>query len=133
MKPGELTGQGTLFLRANPYTARTRAGDTVHTLMCVERRGAGVQHLTALWSGPAADSFMHQHAAALKPGKGIAFTFSRFWVLNNELHATVYTASLAPDRWQDHIPARARAAAESTENAEAREAIDNPASAPAPL
>lgn len=104
MKTGELTGQATLFLRANIYRQRTSAGDEQLLFSLVERRGRGVQLVTALWAGPAAESFFKLCGAACKPGKAIAFTFSRITVHNGELLCIVHTATLAPDRWGTESP-----------------------------
>lgn len=131
MTPGQLIAQGTLFLSAAPYSARTSDGRTQHILRCVERRGTGVQHLTAIWTGAEADTFIGHHAAQLKAGQPVAFTFSRIFCHNSELHGIVYTATLAPGRWDGRhtaAPAPPGTPAEAPVNP-----IDNPASAPAPL
>lgn len=100
LKPGELSAQGTLFMRASIYQQRTSAGDLQLVFPLLERRGSGVQQLTAIWKGPDAEIFYRQHGTAIKAGKALSFTFSRLFCHSNELHAIVYTCSLAPDRWQ---------------------------------
>jgi hypothetical protein len=100
LKPGELTGQGTLFMRGSIYEQRTSSGELQLVFPLLERRGSGVQQLTAIWKGADAEIFYRQHGSAIKAGKALAFTFSRLFCHSNELHAIVYTCCLAPDRWQ---------------------------------
>lgn len=100
LKPGELTASGTLFMRGSIYQRRTSAGELQLVFPLLERRGNGVQQLTGIWSGIEAETFYRQHGSAIKAGKALAFTFSRLFCHSNELHAIVYTCSLAPDRWQ---------------------------------
>ena len=104
MTPGQLTATGTLFLRGAPYPERTGDGRIQYVLPLIERRGQGVQTMVGLWIGPAADSFMHQHAAALKPGQPLSLTFERLFVHANEIWGSVYAASLAPGRWESRNP-----------------------------
>lgn len=111
MKAGQLIAQGTLFLRGAVYRALTSAGETQYTLPLLERRGAGVQHVTALWTGAVASSFMAAHGDALKPGKALEITFERIFAHNNEIHGVIYSATLAPDRWQSSRQAAAGEAA----------------------
>ena len=63
IKPGELRAHGILFLRARPYFARTSGGEQQVILRLLERRATGTTNLTAVWTGPAADSFVAQHGA----------------------------------------------------------------------
>ena len=100
MKSGELTAQGTLFMRASIYEQRTSSGELQLVFPLLERRGSGVQHVTAIWKGVDAQTFYRAHGSTIKAGKALSFTFSRLFCHNNELHAIVYTCSLAPDRWE---------------------------------
>lgn len=101
-KPGELRAHGILFLRARPYLARTSGGEQQVILPLLERRATGTTNLTAVWTGPAADSFVTQHGDALKAGTALEITLTRLRVHDNELHGVIYTATLAPARWAAH-------------------------------
>lgn len=102
IKPGELRAHGILFLRARPYFARTSGGEQQVILRLLERRATGTTNLTAVWTGPAADSFVAQHGDTLKPGCALELTLTRMRVHDNELHGVIYAASLAPARWEAH-------------------------------
>jgi hypothetical protein len=121
MKPGELTAQGVLFLRAAPYFSRTSAGAEQYTMPMLERRGTGVQHITCIWSGAEARSFVQANAGALRAGKALSVTLRKLFCHNNELHAVIYTASLAPDRWEQR-PESADAADAADQTAKPEEA-----------
>lgn len=102
IKPGELRAHGILFLRARPYFARTSGGEQQVILRLLERRATGTTNLTAVWTGPAADSFVAQHGDTLKPGCALELTLTRMRVHDNELHGVIYAASHAPARWEAH-------------------------------
>jgi hypothetical protein len=98
---GHLTARGTLFMRAGIYTQRTSAGEQQLLLQLLERRGAGVQRVTATWCGPEADEFMRLHGPHLKPGAALHCEFSRLYSHNNELHGVIHSVHLATPRWGD--------------------------------
>ncbi len=98
---GELTAQGTLFMRSTIYPQRTSTGAVQYMLPLLERRGAGVLRLTATWVGPAADEFYKTHGLNIKAGTALDCTFSRIYCHNNELHAVVKTCHPAAARWAD--------------------------------
>lgn len=100
---GRLMAMGTLFVAGTLYVQRTSSGTLQYVLPMVQRDGHGVMSVTAIWAGPAAESFVHQHRAHIKPGKALEVTFERLFVHCNALHGILSTAVLAPDRW----PARA--------------------------
>jgi len=97
---GRLMAMGTLFMAGSIYTQRTSGGDMQYVLPMVQRDGAGVMSVTAIWLGPAAESFMRMHRGHCKPGQPLAMTFERLFCHRNELHGIVATASLAPGRWE---------------------------------
>jgi hypothetical protein len=101
MTTGHLTARGTLFMRASIYEQRTSAGDLQLLLPLLERRGAGVQCITATWCGPEASEFMRLHGPHVKPGTALHCEFSRLYSHNNELCAVVHSAHLATPRWAD--------------------------------
>lgn len=98
---GRLMAMGTLFICAPVYEAfdpsRQLRQWEIHLR---ENNGPSKQKVIALWSGPAAESFMRMHRAACKPGQPLQLTFERIFPLHNELHGIVATASLAPGRWE---------------------------------
>lgn len=98
---GRLMAMGTLFICAPVYEAfdptRQLRQWEIHLR---ENFGASKQKVIALWSGPAAESFMRMHRPACKPGQPLELTFERIFPLHNELHGIVATASLAPGRWE---------------------------------
>lgn len=100
MKTGELTGAGVLFMRTGIYQQRTSADEVQLIFPLLERRGRGVQQVTATWTGREAEEFARAQQSHIKAGTAISFTFSRFFCHSNELHAVVETACLSPDRWQ---------------------------------
>ena len=106
---GRLMAMGTLFMAGSIYTQRTSGGDMQYVLPMVQRDGAGVMAVIAIWLGAAAQSFMHLHRGDLKPGKALDVTFKRIFVHGNELHGIVDACVLAPDRW----PARGQQADQS--------------------
>lgn len=97
---GRLMAMGTLFMAGSIYTQRTSGGDMQYVLPMVQRDGAGVMSVTAIWLGAAAESFMRMHRGRCKPGQPLAVTFERLFCHRNELHGIVATASLAPGRWE---------------------------------
>lgn len=103
-RSGRLTAMGTLFLSAPVYQQMTSAGAQQYVLPMVQRDGMGVMSVVGIWLGAAADSFMHLHRAALKPGKALDVTFERVFVHRNELHGIVSTCVMAPDRWPARAP-----------------------------
>lgn len=103
IKPGEVVACAILFLRKPPYTARTSGGELQIILDLMERTKDGDTKWKAVWTGPAAESFLRQHEAALKPGCALNLTLTRLRARDNELHGVIYAAILAPARW----PARA--------------------------
>lgn len=115
---GRLMAMGTLFLSGSLYVQRTSSGTLQYVLPMVQRDGQGVMGVTAIWAGPAADSFVHQHRAHIKPGKALDVTFERLFVHSNELHGILSTAVLAPDRWPARADHAAGAAATTTTNKE---------------
>lgn len=112
MKPGELTASGTLFMRGSVYPQRTSTGEVQYLFPLIERRGLGVQNVTGVWSGVEAETFVNSLGATLKAGAPLSITFRRLFVHNNELHGVIYSASLAPGRWEavNTKPAAASAA-----------------------
>lgn len=98
---GRLMAMGTLFVAGPVYQQRTSGDELQYVLPMVQRDGAGVMSVTAIWLGAAADSFMRLHRPACKPGKALDVTFSRLFCHKNELHGIVQTCSLAPDRWPE--------------------------------
>lgn len=100
---GRLMAMGTLFVAGTLYTQRTSIGKLQYVLPMVQRDGQGVMGVTGIWSGPAADSFVHMHRAHIKPGKALDVTFTRLFVHSNELHGILSTAVLAPDRWPARV------------------------------
>lgn len=119
MTPGQLTATGTLFLRGAAYQQRTSDGRTQYVLPLLERRGQGVQTMVGIWTGPAADNFMHMHGQALKPGQPLTLTFERLFVHSGELWGAVYAASLAPGRWEGRTSEAGASANESSNQAAA--------------
>lgn len=109
MKPGELTASGTLFMRGSVYPQRTSTGEVQYLFPLIERRGLGVQAVTGVWSGVEAETFVNGLGAALKAGTPLAITFRRLFCHNNELHGVIYSASLAPGRWESPAPKAAAA------------------------
>jgi len=97
---GRLMAMGTLFVSGPVYQQRTSAGDLQYVLPLVQRDGAGVMSVTAIWLGPAADSFMSLHRGHCKPGQPLTITFDRIFCHRNELHGIVGTCALAPGRWE---------------------------------
>ena len=84
---GRLMAMGTLFICAPVYEAfdptRQLRQWEIHLR---ENFGASKQKVIALWSGPAAESFMRMHRPACKPGQPLELTFERIFPLHNELH-----------------------------------------------
>ncbi len=107
MKPGELTASGVLFLRSPPYTAKLPTGRPQYLLPLLERRGLGVQHVTAIWQGDEAEAFMAAHGDTLRAGRPLSLSFSRLSCHNNELHGVVHSCALAPQRWAAPVAATA--------------------------
>jgi len=97
---GRLMAMGTLFMAGSIYTQRTSGGDMQYVMPMVQRDGAGVMSVTAIWLGTSAESFMRLHRSDCKPGQPLAVTFERLFCHRNELHGIVSTASLAPGRWE---------------------------------
>ncbi len=100
MKAGRLVTSGIVFLRGTVYHARTSAGEEQYIFPVVERLATGVKTYTLIWTGPEAATFVKQHGAVLKPGKAIDVCLHSLFHLNNEPHYVIYTATLAPDRWE---------------------------------
>lgn len=97
---GRLMAMGTLFVSGPIYEQRTSAGELQYVLPLVQRDGAGVMSVTAIWLGPAADNFMNLHRGHCKPGQPLSITFDRLFCHRNELHGIVGTCTLAPGRWE---------------------------------
>lgn len=97
---GRLMAMGTLFVSGPIYQQRTSAGDLQYVLPLVQRDGVGVMSVTAIWIGPAADSWMRAHRAHCKPGQPLAITFERIFCHRNELCGVISTCTLAPGRWE---------------------------------
>lgn len=109
MTPGVLTLCGTLFMRGSVYEARTSAGEVQFTFPLLSREGRDQQRYLAVWEGAPARSFVEAHRAQLRPGCAITVTMHKPRTVSNQIVAEIYSASLAPDRWQHLHEARAGA------------------------
>ena len=97
---GRLMLMGTVFLTASIYPRRTSGGEMQLLFSLVQRIGAGVREVAAMWTGPAAESFMHLHGTSCKRGQALTITSDDVFCHNNILHCHILTCSLAPGRWE---------------------------------
>jgi len=98
---GRLMLMGTVFLTASIYPRRnTSSGEMQLLFSLVQRIGAGVREVNAMWTGPAAESFMHLHGTSCKRGQALTITSDDVFCHNNILHCHLLTCSLAPGRWE---------------------------------
>jgi hypothetical protein len=116
MRPGVLTAAGTLFLRAGVYEARTSGGEVLYQFLLRSREGLHSEAYVGFWSGPEAETFVRAHRDALKPGCALTVTLHRLRIVSGEILATIYSASMAPARWQ-HPPAPQEADADGAATA----------------
>ena len=100
MRAGILTAAGTLFLRASVYEARSLDGAHVYEFWLLARDGLDQQRYVAHWAGAEAQSFVRAHRERLRPGCALTLTLHRLRCINGEIVASIYSCSLAPDRWQ---------------------------------
>ncbi len=100
MTPGVLTLCGTLFMRGSVYEARTSAGEVQYSFPLISREGRDQQRYLGVWEGVGARSFVQAHRAQLKAGCAITVTMRRPACVSNQIVCEIYSASLAPDRWQ---------------------------------
>lgn len=122
MKPGELTALGTLFMRASVYERRTSSGQVQYLFPLIERLAVGVKKFTGVWTGIEAETFVNSLRAQLKAGTALSLSAYDLYIEKNEIHFHLYTASIAPGRWESLTPkagGAATAAEAQTEQAPA--------------